>query len=83
MVWDVTVVGWDVTYMEEFIPDDDCSYKILIRKEKKIEECVRNSFYINEPGKIVLTIENRTYKRKKVFYRSKIKPATPLSNFYR
>ncbi|WOL19309.1 patellin-4-like [Canna indica] len=79
-VWDIAVVGWEVNYKEEFIPEDLGSYKILIQKEKKMEECARNSFYINEPGKVVITIDNRSYKRKRVFYRSKTKPTVPLYN---
>ncbi|XP_042405723.1 patellin-4-like [Zingiber officinale] len=78
VVWDVTVVGWEVDYKEEFIPDDEGSYKILIQKERNLEECVRNSFYISEPGKLVLTITNKTYKKKRVLYRSKSKPTIPL-----
>lgn len=80
VVWDITVVGWEVTYKAEFIPDDEGSYRVLIQKEKKIGESVRNSFYINEPGKVVLTTENRTYKKKRVFHRSKSKPTIPLYN---
>ncbi|KAJ4968926.1 hypothetical protein NE237_015627 [Protea cynaroides] len=78
VVWDVTVVGWDVTYREEFIPDDDCSYNILIQKDKKMEASVRNSFYISEPGMILLTIDNASFKKKKVFYRFKTKPTLPV-----
>ncbi|KAJ6800268.1 patellin-4 [Iris pallida] len=80
VVWDLAVVGWDVYYKEVFIPDDECSYEVLIQKEQKLEENVRNSFYINEPGKVVLTIDNRTYKRKRILYRSKSKPTIPLYN---
>ncbi|XP_010935907.2 patellin-6 [Elaeis guineensis] len=80
VVWDITTVGWEVIYKEEFIPDDEGSYRVLIQKEKKMEESVRNSFYINEPGKVVLTIENRTYKKKRVYHRSKSKPTIPLYN---
>ncbi|XP_068651374.1 patellin-4-like [Aristolochia californica] len=79
-VWDITVVGWEATYKEEFIPDDDCSYTVLIQKEKKMEESVRNSFYINEPGKVVVTVDNRSFKKKKVLYRSKTKPTVTLYN---
>ncbi|KAG9445664.1 hypothetical protein H6P81_011792 [Aristolochia fimbriata] len=80
-VWDMAVVGLEAVYKEEFIPDDDCSYKVLIQKEKKMEESVRNSFYINEPGKVVLTVDNRSFKKKKVLYRSKTKPTVPLYTF--
>ncbi|KAI0510190.1 hypothetical protein KFK09_010790 [Dendrobium nobile] len=29
VLWDIIVVGWEVLYREEFIPDDEGSYKIL------------------------------------------------------
>lgn len=80
MVWDISVVGWEVNYKEEFVPDDQGSYNVLIRKEKKLDESSRNSFYISEPGKVVLTVENRTFKKKRVLYRSKSKPTIPLYN---
>ncbi|XP_072970631.1 patellin-4-like [Typha angustifolia] len=80
MVWDVAVVGWDVSYKEEFVPDDEGSYRVLIREEKKLDEPLRNSFYISEPGKVVLTIENRSFKKKKILYRSKSKPTVPVYN---
>ncbi|WRX08240.1 CRAL-TRIO lipid binding domain - like 1, partial [Theobroma cacao] len=79
ILWDLTVVGWDVSYKEEFVPDDEGSYKVLlqIHKEKKGGESVRNSFYIREPGKIVITIDNFMLKRKKVLCRYKTKPTVP------
>ena len=78
MVWDLTVVGWEVSYKEEFIPDDEGSYRILIQNQKRLimGESVRNSFYISEPGKILITIDNWTFKKKRVLYRSKAKPTT-------
>lgn len=81
MVWDLTVVGWDVSYKEEFVPDDEGSYKILLQNQKKMGESVRNSFYISEPGKILITLENATFKKKKVIYRSKTKPTVPMYIF--
>ncbi|KAA3474935.1 patellin-4-like [Gossypium australe] len=81
MVWDLTVVGsCDVSYMEEFIPDDEGSYKVLLQneKEKKKREGVRNSFYISEPGKIVITFDNPLLKKTKVLYRYKTKPTVPI-----
>ncbi|KAL0419761.1 UNVERIFIED_CONTAM: Patellin-4 [Sesamum radiatum] len=68
VTWDMTVVGYEVGYKEEFVPDDDCSYIVLIQ-EKKMLESVRNSFHIREPGKIVITIVNGAYTKKKAFYR--------------
>ncbi|XP_062080391.1 patellin-6-like [Humulus lupulus] len=78
MVWDFTVIGWDVSYKEEFIPDDEGSYKILLQNQKKVGQSVRNSFYISEPGKICITIDNPHYKKKRVLYRSKAKPTVPM-----
>ncbi|XAR61095.1 hypothetical protein NMG60_11034706 [Bertholletia excelsa] len=77
VVWDVTVIGFEVGIKEEFIPDDDCSYNVLIQEEKRMRESIRNSFYIYEPGKIVITIENATAKKKRVFYRYKKKITLP------
>lgn len=82
MVWDVTVVRGDVSYKEEFIPNDEGSYNILVQNRKKMGETVRNSFYISEPGRIVITIDNDTFKKKRVFYRYKTKPTNiPMYDF--
>ncbi|KAF6150936.1 hypothetical protein GIB67_026857 [Kingdonia uniflora] len=73
VVWDLTVIGWDVSYKEEFVPDDECSDIITIRPEQKLEANVRSSCYIREPGKILLTVHNDTSKKKRVLYRFKNK----------
>lgn len=76
LVWDIAVVGWDVTYGEEFVPNAEGGYTIIIQKVKKVaadEEPVRNSFKIGEPGKVLLTIENTSSKKKRVLYRTKVK----------
>lgn len=75
MVWDLTVVKHEVHYKEEFIPNDECSYRILVQKEHK-RKSVRNSFHIREPGKIVLSVENHALKKRKIFYRYTIKPTS-------
>lgn len=75
IIWEMAVLGWEVSYKEEFIPTDEGSYTIIIQKEKKMDatqEPVRNSFRNNEPGKVVLTIVNHTKKKKRAFYRYKI-----------
>ncbi|KAK1384824.1 Cellular retinaldehyde binding/alpha-tocopherol transport [Heracleum sosnowskyi] len=75
-IWDTTVLGWEVNYKEEFIPTDEGSYTIIVQKQKKlgaVEGPVRNTYRTNEPGKIVLTIDNCSSKKKKVFYRHKVK----------
>ncbi|KAJ3679332.1 hypothetical protein LUZ60_017343 [Juncus effusus] len=76
LVWDMVVLGWEVNYKEEFIPSDEGSYTVIVKKGKKVnsdEGPSRNSFKNNEPGKIVLTVENNTMKKKKVSYRHKTK----------
>ncbi|MCL7028821.1 hypothetical protein MKW94_013913 [Papaver nudicaule] len=76
LLWDLVVLGWEVNYKEEFVPTDEGSYTIIIQKGKKMgsqEESVRNSFRNSEPGKVVLTVENNSFKKKRVLYRYKTK----------
>ncbi|BFG28284.1 hypothetical protein CerSpe_145580 [Prunus speciosa] len=77
LVWDLAVLGWEVNYKEEFVPTDEGSYTIIVQKRKKIgsnnEGPIRNTFRSNEPGKVVLTIENTSSKKKRVLYRYKAK----------
>lgn len=78
LLWDFVVLGWEVNYKAEFVPADEGSYTVIVHKGKKIgsqAEPIRNSFRNNEPGKIVLTIENNGLKKKRVFYRFKVKTA--------
>ncbi|XP_020674747.1 patellin-4 [Dendrobium catenatum] len=75
LLWDFVVLGWEVNYTAEFVPSDEGSYTIIVQKGKRIasqEEPIRNSFRNNEPGKVILTIENSTLKKKRVFYRYKV-----------
>lgn len=72
MVWDLAVLGWEVKYKEEFVPTDEGSYTIIVQKGKKMgsqEGPIRNTFRTNEPGKLVLTIENLSSRKKRVLYR--------------
>ncbi|KAJ8459659.1 hypothetical protein OPV22_032585 [Ensete ventricosum] len=76
LFWDLSVLGWEVSYKEEFVPTDEGSYTIVVRKSKKMaaaELPVRNSFRNSEPGKVLLTIENNSFWKKKALYRYKIK----------
>ncbi|OEL15711.1 Patellin-4 [Dichanthelium oligosanthes] len=76
LTWDLTVLGWEVNYKEEFVPADESSYTIIVRKGKKMgagEEAVRNSFRAGELGKVVLTVENTSSRKKKVLFRHKAK----------
>jgi hypothetical protein len=72
IVWDIVVVGWEVVYGEEFVPNDEESYTMTIRKPKKVqveEEAMRNSFLASEAGKVILTIDNTSRKTKLVVFR--------------
>ncbi|KAM0071359.1 putative CRAL-TRIO lipid binding domain, GOLD domain, CRAL/TRIO domain, CRAL/TRIO domain superfamily [Helianthus debilis subsp. tardiflorus] len=72
--WDVTVTGSDVTYKEEFVPEDEGSYNVLVQKGNQIGRMTSNSFHVNEPGKILISFANPTSKSRKIFYRYKLKP---------
>ncbi|OVA06128.1 CRAL-TRIO domain [Macleaya cordata] len=80
LVWEVRVVGWDVSYGAEFVPNAEDGYTVIVQKTRKIspndEPVICNNFKIGEPGKVVLTIENSTSKKKKLLYRSKTKPSS-------
>ncbi|XP_068654679.1 patellin-4-like [Aristolochia californica] len=77
IVWDLSVLGWEVNYKEEFVPADEGAYTTIIQKGKKMgsrEEAVRNMFRNNEAGKVVLTIENiNAMRKKKLLCRYKVK----------
>lgn len=76
IVWDITVLGWEVTYGEEFVPNTEGRYTIMISKMNTMasdEKPLRNSFKIHELGKVILTIENTSSKKKRVVYRAKVK----------
>ncbi|KAK6123824.1 hypothetical protein DH2020_042425 [Rehmannia glutinosa] len=78
-IWDLIVLGWEVNYTEEFVPTDENSYTMIIQKGKKMssdEAPIRKTFKNNEPGKIVLTVQNCSGKKKKLFYRYKVKKAS-------
>ncbi|CAI9786694.1 unnamed protein product [Fraxinus pennsylvanica] len=79
LVWEARVVGWDVSYGAEFVPSAEGGYTWIIQKSRKIgpadEPISSCSFKIGEPGKVVLTFDNQTSKRKKLLYRSKTKPS--------
>ncbi|KAI3836921.1 hypothetical protein MKW98_005254 [Papaver atlanticum] len=73
------VVSWEgeVSYCAEFVPDNEPGYTVTMQKKRIIsssdEQVICNSFKVGEPGKIVLTFENYSYKKKIVLYRAKAK----------
>ncbi|XP_047979788.1 patellin-3-like [Salvia hispanica] len=79
LVWEVRVVGWEVCYGAEFVPSAEGGYTWVVQKSRKIgpgdEQVVGCSFKIGETGKVVLTFDNQTSKKKKLLYRFKTKPS--------
>ncbi|XP_042375199.1 patellin-3-like [Zingiber officinale] len=75
LVWELRVLGWEVSYSAEFVPSAEDGYTVLVQKNRKLiaadEPVIKTSFKIGEPGKVVLNIENLTSKKKKLLYRSK------------
>lgn len=80
LVWELRVLGWDVSYSAEFVPTSEEGYTVLVQKTRKFtaadEPFVKNSFKVGEPGKIILSIENASTRKKKLLYRSKTKGTT-------
>ncbi|KAD6119015.1 hypothetical protein E3N88_10286 [Mikania micrantha] len=78
LVWEARVVGYEVTYGAEFVPSAADGYTVIVQKSRKVtattdEPVICGSFKCGEPGKVVLTFDNQTSKKKKVLYRSKVK----------
>ncbi|CAL5368790.1 unnamed protein product [Camellia sinensis] len=69
LVWEVRLIRWDVCYGAEFVPGFEGRYTVIIQKSRKIvpadETVVFGSFKIGENGKVVLTFNNQTSKKKK------------------
>ncbi|KAH9758064.1 Patellin-1 [Citrus sinensis] len=80
LVWELRVLGWDVSYGAEFVPSAEGSYTVIVSKTRKVaptdEPVICDTFKIGEPGKVVLTIDNQSSKKKKLLYRSKTKPSS-------
>lgn len=59
------------------MPSSEGSYTVIVQKDRKVasseEPVLFNSFKIEEPGKVVLTINNTSSKKKKLLYRLKTK----------
>ncbi|KAL3620708.1 hypothetical protein CASFOL_035620 [Castilleja foliolosa] len=87
LVWEERVVGWDVSYGAEFVPSIVGGYTFIVQKATKIgpsdEQIISFSFKNGETGKIVLTFDNLTSKKKKLIYRwlSAIGEKPELNNF--
>uniref|UniRef100_A0A2N9I3G9 CRAL-TRIO domain-containing protein n=1 Tax=Fagus sylvatica TaxID=28930 RepID=A0A2N9I3G9_FAGSY len=76
LIWDLIILGWEVNYKEEFVPSHEESYSLIIQRGRKMvgqEGSIRNSFKNKEPGKVVLIVENLSFKKIRVLYRYKTK----------
>ncbi|XP_062094951.1 patellin-6 [Humulus lupulus] len=82
ITWDIVVGGWDLEYSAEFVPCNEGSYTIAVEKTRKVnpsEEAIHNSFTSKEPGKLVLSVDNTTSRRKKVAaYRYIVRKSTSI-----
>ncbi|KMT12418.1 hypothetical protein BVRB_5g103500 [Beta vulgaris subsp. vulgaris] len=69
ITWDLVVGGWDLEYSAEFIPNAQDSYSLAVEKPRKLspsDEAIHNSFLAREAGKLVLSVDNTTSRRRKV-----------------
>ncbi|CAM6090290.1 unnamed protein product [Calypogeia fissa] len=77
VVWELSVVGYDVIYGAEYVPSAEGSYTTILEKPKKLpsttEEPLRSSFKVSEPGKIVINLENPGRRKKIAIYRYTVK----------
>ncbi|URD81932.1 CRAL/TRIO, N-terminal domain [Musa troglodytarum] len=77
LVWELRVLGWEVSYGAEFTPSAEDGYTVIVHKTRKLaavdEPVIKGSFKTGEPGKVVLTIDNPTSKKKLLLYRCKVK----------
>ncbi|KAG6514520.1 patellin-3-like [Zingiber officinale] len=77
LIWELRVLGWDVTYSAEFVPSSADRYTVIVQKERKLsamdEPILKGTFKVTEPGKIVLSVHNSSTKKKNLLCRYKIK----------
>lgn len=57
-------------YGAEYVPSDEESYTIVVEKTRRIpaagEESIHNTFTAKEAGKMVLSLDNTSSRRRKV-----------------
>lgn len=77
LVWELRVLEWEISYGAEFVPDSSESYTVILHKLRKMavsdDPVVKSSFKVCGAGKILLTVENTSSKRKTLLYRFKVK----------
>ncbi|ESQ27979.1 hypothetical protein EUTSA_v10018429mg [Eutrema salsugineum] len=78
IVWEIRVIGWEVSYKAEFVPEEKDAYTVVVQKPRKMkpadEPVLTQNFKVNELGKVLLTVDNPTSKKKKLVYRFNVKP---------
>ncbi|GAA0165364.1 hypothetical protein LIER_39961 [Lithospermum erythrorhizon] len=83
ITWDIVVGGWELEYCAEFVPISEGSYTIAVEKQRKMaanEEAIHNSFTAKEAGKMVLSVDNTSSRKKKVAaYRYLVCKSTSIS----
>ncbi|RLN29262.1 patellin-3-like [Panicum miliaceum] len=83
VVWELRVLGWEVSYGAEFTPDAEGGYTVIVQKTRKVpaheEPIMKGSFKVSEPGKVALTVNNPGSKKKKLLYRFKVKSSNAES----
>ena len=72
------MLGWEVSYGAELTPDAEGGHTVTVEKTRKVpaheEPVMKGSFKVNEPGKVLLTVNNPASKKKKLLlYRFKVK----------
>uniref|UniRef100_A0A804MLP5 CRAL-TRIO domain-containing protein n=1 Tax=Zea mays TaxID=4577 RepID=A0A804MLP5_MAIZE len=77
-VWKLRVLGWEVSYGAEFAPDAEGRYTVIVEKMRKVpaheEPIMKGSFKAAGPDKVVLAVDNRASKKKKLLlYRFRVK----------
>ncbi|XP_021771307.1 patellin-6-like [Chenopodium quinoa] len=80
ITWDLVVGGWDLEYSAEFIPNAQDGYTLAVEKPKKLnpsDDAIHNSFLAKEAGKLVLSVDNTTSRKRKVAaYRYVVRKST-------
>ena len=77
-MWKLRVLGWEVSYGAEFAPDAEGRYTVIVEKMRKVpaheEPIMKGSFKAAGPDKVVLAVDNRASKKKKLLlYRFRVK----------
>ncbi|RRT32757.1 hypothetical protein B296_00055114 [Ensete ventricosum] len=83
IAWDIAVGGWDLDYGAEYVPSDEGSYTVVVEKTRRIpaaaDEPIHDVFNAREAGKMVLSIDNTSSRRRKAAaYRYFVRKASSM-----